>query len=88
MRGQRNENESKILYISTYVSSTGVSAWHSCILYSMCLFFTEERKIKLFQWEAVVQIKLSVILRNQHAAAKGGCVCLLGKVWTCKVREM
>lgn len=50
--------------------------------------FPEERKIKLLQREAVVEIKMSEILRDQHAAAKGGCVCLQGRVWTCKVREM
>lgn len=38
-------------------------------------------------WEDVVQIKMSEILGDQCAAAKGGCVCLLGRVWTCKVRE-
>lgn len=53
----------------------------------MCLFFTEERKIKMSQWEDVVQIKMSEILGDQRAAAKGGCVCLLGRVRTCKVRE-
>lgn len=86
MRGQRHKSEHEILYVSTHVYSLGVSAHHSCILYRMCLFFTEERKIKMSQWEGVVQIKISEILGDQHAAAKGGCVCLLGRVWTCKVR--
>lgn len=87
MRGQRPKSEGEILCVSAHVWSIGASAQHSCILYRMCLFFTEERKIKMSQWEGGVQIKMSEILGDQHAAAKGGCVCILGRVWTCKVRE-
>lgn len=38
----------------------------------MCLFFTEERKRELFQWEAVVQIKVSEILRDQLPLPREG----------------
>lgn len=38
----------------------------------MYLFFTEERKRKLFQWEAVVQIKISEILRDQLPLPREG----------------
>lgn len=59
------------------------------VFYIECVYFSQKkRKIKMSQWEDVVQIKMSEILRDQRAAAKGGCVCLLGRVRTCKVREV